>query len=135
MVFFPNENLELYAYTETSEMNSYKEFKKEYVYTATVPCDFQSMNPNEQIKEFGELREDTFKIYIDPDVEINSSMILKLEGKPETYEITGMVINNNHLLPVSHLKIVVQRHRKPTKTVKPEEETPSTTEDTGDEET
>ena len=133
MVFFPNENLELYSYTETSELNSYKEFKKEYVYANTVPCDFQSMTPNEQIKEFGEVREDTYKIYLDPDVEIDSSMILKLEGQDDTYEITGTVINNNHLLPIKHLKVIVQKHRKPTKTIRPVPDEPIS-DDTGDDE-
>lgn len=117
MVFFPNEELEIFEYTETSELNSYLEPKKEYVYKTTVPCDFQSMSPNDQLKEFGELNEDTYKIYLDRNVEIDSSMILRLKGKPDTYEITGTVIDNNHLLSVHHLKITVIKQRKPTPVV------------------
>ena len=52
MVFFPNENLEIFEYTETDELNSYLEPKKQYVLSKTVPCDFQVMGPNESIKEF-----------------------------------------------------------------------------------
>lgn len=115
MVFFPNQKLELFEYTETSELNSYLEPKHEYVYQSTVPCDFQSMTPNESIQEFGEVKEDTYKIYIDQNVPITSSMILRIEGEVDTYEITGTVINNNHLPIVQHKKIIVQKQRKPTK--------------------
>ena len=122
MVFFPNEKLELFEYTETSELNSYLEPKMEYVYSTTVPCDFQPMSPSDQIKEFGELLEDTYKIYIDSKTPIDSSMILRLEGKTDTYEITGTIMDNNHLLPVQHIKVIAKKQRKPTKVVTPEEE-------------
>ena len=56
MVFFPNQELELWGYTESStEFNPYMEPKKEYYLVTTVPCDFQVMGPNESIKEFGEV--------------------------------------------------------------------------------
>ena len=130
MVFFPNQNLELFEYTETSELNSYLEPKHEYTYLTTIPCDFQSMNPNESIKEFGEIREDTYKIYVDVNAPVNSSMILRIEGEPDTYEITGTVINNNHLRPiVQHKKIIVQKQRKPTRVVENETTTPSDNEE------
>ena len=116
MIFFPNEQLELYEYTEsTTEFNSYLEPKKEYTLKTTVPCDFQPMSPNDQLREFGELLTDTYKIYIDPAVEVSPDMILKLTGKDDTYEIQGTPIDNNHLLPVKHQKIIVQKQRKPTK--------------------
>ena len=115
MVFFPNEQLELYEYTEsTTEFNSYLEPLKEYVLSSTVPCDIQSMSPNDQLKEFGELQTDTYKIYIDQKVEVDPSMILKLSGQDATYEIVGTPMNNNHLLPVKHKKLVVRKQRKPT---------------------
>ena len=115
MVFFPNEQLELYEYTEsTTEFNSYLEPLKEYVLSSTIPCDIQPMSPNDQLKEFGELQTDTYKIYIDQKVEVDPSMILKLSGQDETYEIVGTPMNNNHLLPVKHKKLVVRKQRKPT---------------------
>ena len=120
MVFFPNQNLELFEYTETSELNAYLEPKKEYIYLTTIPCDFQAMSPNDSIREFGEIIEDTYKIYVDVNAPVTSSMILRIEGQEDTYEIIGDVINNNHLLPVQHKKIVVQKQRKPTKVVKQE---------------
>ena len=115
MVFFPNETLEIFEYKETGELNSYLEPKKEYVLKETVPCDFQVMSPNDNLREFGELLEDTYKIYIDKDIEINPKMLLRIQGKPDTYSIQGTPINNNHLLPiVQHKKIIVQKERKPT---------------------
>ena len=113
MVFFPNHELELWEYTETDELNSYLEPKKQYCLTKTIPCDFQSMTPKETLKEFGEITEDTYKIYIDSEEPVTSSMILRIQGKPDTYEVTGTIINNNHLPVVNHQKIIVKKHRKP----------------------
>jgi len=116
MVFFPNHELELWEYTESqTEFNAYLEPKKEYYLVNTIPCDFQSMTEQDDMKEFGEVLEDSYKIYIDHNVDVTPSMILRIKGEPDTYEITGTPINNNHLLPVMHKKIVVQKQRKPTK--------------------
>lgn len=133
MVFFPNEKLELYQYTETTEMNYYMEPKHEYRYHSTVPCDFQSMTPSDDLKEFGEIQEDTYKIYVDKNTPVTHSMVLKLEDKPDTYEITGMVTLNNHLPIVNHIKLVVRKHRKPIPVIKPlPEPTPIDVPVTGD---
>lgn len=116
MVFFPNENIELWDYTEsTTEFNAYLEPKKEYCLTATVPCDIQPMNPTDSLKEFGEILEDTYKVYLSSDVTINPSTILRINGQTDTYEILGTPMNNNHLLPVQHIKLVIKKQRKPTK--------------------
>ena len=119
MVFFPNQELELYEYVETSELNSYLEPKKEYQLHSTVPCDFQPMTPNESLREFGEILEDTYKIYVDVNVPVVSSMILKIKGQQDTYEITGTPIQNNHLPEVQHIKLIVKKQRKPTRVVIP----------------
>lgn len=115
MVFFPNEQLELWEYTETEELDSYLEPKKQYCLKKTIPCDFQSMTPKESIKEFGEIREDTYKIYINLNEPVDNSTVLRIQGETSTYEITGTVIRNNHLPMVNHQKIIVQKHRKPLK--------------------
>ena len=122
MVFFPNEVLELFEYVELDELNSYLEPKHEYRFLMSVPCDFQQMSPNDDIKEFGEIQEDSYKIYLDKNVPVTHDMVLRLEGKPDTYEITGKVMHNNHLVPVEHIKLVVKKQRKPTPVVVPEPE-------------
>ena len=123
MVFFPNEKLELWTYTEsTTEFNSYLEPKKIYTLSGTVDCDFQVMSNEESLREFGEVRADTYKIYLDSNVSVDASMILRLKGKTDTYEIVGTPIDNNHLTPVKHKKLVVIKQRKPTKLIEPVQE-------------
>ena len=114
MVFFPNEQLELWTSSDsTTEYDAYYEPKKEYTLTSTIPCDFQVMNTTEQLREFGELMTDTYKIYLPQDTTINPGMILRLKGKTDTYEIIGTPITNNHLPVVNHMKLVVKKQRKP----------------------
>lgn len=116
MVFFPNQELELWEYKEsTTEFDSYLEPKKEYYLVDTVPCDFQVMSQQDNLHEFGEVLEDTYKIYLDHTVEVTPSMILRIKGQPDTYEVIGTPADNNHLLPIMHKKLEVQKQRKPTK--------------------
>ena len=115
MVFFPNEKLELWDYTESAtEFNSYLEPRKEYQLTDTVPCNFQPMSPNDSLKEFGEVLEDTYKCIIDSNVDINPRMIVRLQGKTDTYEITGTPMVNTHFIQTKHTKIILHKQRKPT---------------------
>lgn len=118
MVFFPNENVELWEYGENEEIpNFFGESTSEYSYVGTFPCDFQSMSPKDTLNEIGKILEDTFKIYMDIDVPISDTMLLRLVGKIETYSIIGSPIRNNHNI-VPHIKVVVQKQRKPAKLVK-----------------
>ena len=80
MVFFPNAELELYQYTESAtEFNSYYEPLKEYSLMDTVPCNFQPMSPNDSLKQFGEILTDTYKVIIDYNVTVESSMLVKVK--------------------------------------------------------
>ena len=115
MVYFPNVNIELWDYTEsTTEFNPYYEPLKEYSLTNTVPGNLQPMSPNEMLKEFGEILTDTYKIIIDSDVNISPSMLIRVKDQPDTYEIVGTPMVNTHFAPTSHTKIVVKKQRKPT---------------------
>lgn len=115
MVFFPNEKLELWDYTESStEFNSYLEPQKEYYLTETVPCNFQPMSPADTLREFGETLEDTYKCIIDSNVTINPRMIVRIQGKSDTYEIVGTPMVNTHFIQTRHTKMVLQKQRKPT---------------------
>jgi len=113
MVFFPNHELELWEYTETDELDSYLEPKKTYTLIKTIPCDFQPMSTAETLKEFGEIRTDTYKVYVDLNEPVTDTMILRISGKPDTYSITGSIITNNHLPIVHHTKLIIQKTRKP----------------------
>ena len=116
MVYFPNEELELYTYVESStEFNAYYEPIREYVLQETVPCNIQPLSPSDSLKEYGEILTDTFKVIINSNVDISASMIIKIKGKPETYEIQGSPMINTHFAPTKHTKIVIRKQRKPTK--------------------
>ena len=118
MVFFPNEDVELWEYGENSEIpNFFGETTSEYSYVGTYPCDFQPMSPKDTLNEFGKILEDTFKIYMDISVPITDTMILRLVGKNDTYSITGSPIKNNHNI-LSHTKVIVQKQRKPEKLIR-----------------
>ena len=78
MVYFPNVDIELWDYTEsTTEFNPYYEPLKEYSLTNTVPGNFQPMSPNEILKEFGEILTDTYKIIIDSLVYHDGSYVVE----------------------------------------------------------
>lgn len=115
MVYFPNVELELYDYTESlTEFNPYYEPLREYSLVETVPCNFQPMTPNDSLKEFGEILTDTYKAIIDFDVDVNPRMLVKVKGKPDTYEITGTPMVNTHFTPTRHTKLILKKQRKPT---------------------
>lgn len=114
VLFFPNETLELWEYTEKESRDRFLgENEFEYVHLEDVPCDFQPMTQKDSQMEYGKILEDTYKIYLDGKVTITDTMILRLKGKPDTYKITGTPSNNNHFL--HHHKVVVQKQRKPIK--------------------
>ena len=116
MVYFPNEELELYEYSESqTEFNSYLEPLKEYHLINTVPCNFQPASPNDSLQEFGEILTDTYKVIIDSDVNVSPDMIVKVKGKPDTYEISGTPMVNTHFAPTRHTKLILKKQRKPVK--------------------
>ena len=113
MVFFPNEQIELWEYKDSEiKYNVYGEPEEEYNLITTVPCDIQPMSPQDNIKSFGKILQDTYKIYLDKNIPITDTMIIRVVGKPDTYKITGTPMLNNHLL--HHKKIILKKQRKPT---------------------
>ena len=112
MVFFPNDEVELWEYTEDDEIpNFFGESTESYKYIGTYPCDFQNMSPKDSLQEYGKILEDTYKIYFDVDVPVTDTMIIRKVGKVETYTINGSPSVYHTLIP--HIKVNVQRQRKP----------------------
>jgi len=112
VLFFPNEEVELWEYAEEKAlMNIYGEYDEYYYLSDIVPCDFQPMSPQDNLKEFGKILQDTYKMYLDEDVEIHDTMIIRIVGKPDTYKIKGTPVFNNHFL--KHKKIILEKQRKP----------------------
>ena len=115
MVYFPNTVIELFETVDSEvKKDSYWEPNKDYVFVCECDCDFQAMTPKDTLNEFGEVLEDTYKLYIPLDVEITSSMLVRVKGEPYTYEITGTPIVNNRFGITEHKKVIVQKERKPT---------------------
>lgn len=113
MVFFPNEKIELWEYQDSKiKYNIYGEPEEEYVLKTIVSCDIQPMSPQDNIKSFGKILQDTYKIYLDKNTPITDTMIIRIVGKPDTYKITGTPMLNNHLL--HHKKVILKKQRKPT---------------------
>lgn len=115
MVFFPNEIVELWEYNEEGEIpNFFGETISTHNYVGSFIVDFQPVTPKDNMNDYGKTLEDTYKMYLDLDVPITDTMILRLEGKPDTYSIVGTPIFNNHNV-VPHIKVIVQKQRQPTK--------------------
>lgn len=113
MVFFPNEKIELWEYQDSEiKYNIYGEPEEEYILKTIVSCDIQPMSPQDNIKSFGKILQDTYKIYLDKNTPITDTMIIRIVGKPDTYKITGTPMLNNHLL--HHKKVILKKQRKPT---------------------
>lgn len=112
VLFFPNEEIELWDYAEEKALvNIYGEYEAYYYLVDVVPCDFQPMSPQDNLKEFGKILQDTYKAYFDEDAPIKDTMVLRIVGKPDTFKIKGTPIHNNHFL--NHKKIILEKHRKP----------------------
>lgn len=113
MVFFLNDEVELWEYYEEEEIpNFFGETSSSYKYIGTYPCDFQNMSPNDNEEEYGKILQDSYKIYFDVDVPVTDTMILRRKNHPETYTINGSPLHYHTLLP--HIKVNVLKQRKPT---------------------
>ena len=112
MVFFPQTYIELWEYTEKEDIpNFFGESSSDYIYVGTYFVDFQNMTPKDTEKEYGKLLEDTYKIYLDTNVPITDTMIIRKQNQTTTYSILGTPQIYNTLIP--HIKVLVQKQRKP----------------------
>ena len=115
MVFFPNEKVELWEYNEEGDIpNFFGETIASYTLIGVYDVDFQPASQKDTMNDFGKTLEDTYKLYLDLTVPITDTMILRLEGKEDTYSVVGTPIFNNHNV-VNHIKVIVQKQRQPTK--------------------
>ncbi|WP_299523272.1 phage head closure protein [uncultured Methanobrevibacter sp.] len=106
MPFFQNTTATILKYTPSDDYNEYGEKTGTYEETETIPIDFQPLSPQETLKTYGEILQDTYKIYIDIDVDLQSTDRLLIENK--MYTILGTPMKMNHLLKPSHIKVNIQ---------------------------
>lgn len=109
MPFFPNTELIIKKYIASEGYDDYGEKTGEYIESESIPVDFQPLSPQESIKEYGEILQDTYKIYIDLDTEITPQDQIIIDD--ETYAIIGTPSKMNHFTQPSHIKINIQKLR------------------------
>lgn len=114
MPYFPNIELDIYTYTDLPEADAYGNPKKSYVYRETILGDLQPSSRKDTLTEAGEILQDTYKLYIDSKIIINSNDIFK-EKNGTTYSIIGSPILNSRFKITKHKKIELQKTNKPIK--------------------
>ncbi|MBQ2832327.1 hypothetical protein [Methanobrevibacter sp.] len=105
-VFFPNEEIELYTYSEDDY--DFHGPKNEYTLRETVKGNFSPLTTTSSLKEFGKILTDTYKLILDENTEIHDSDMVVVNNIK--YEIIGTPENWNHgLLP--HKEVLLQKLR------------------------
>lgn len=101
--FFNNTTIDVWAYNGRDEYGDV-----DYSFRETINADIQPLSPQSSMKLFGKILQDTYKIFIDENTEINNTDLLKIQD--EKYEIVGSVETWNHILPFK--KITIKKQRK-----------------------
>lgn len=106
--FFPNDTMDIYTYQTNNDDYDYYGCKNDYVFKETVPVDIQPLSPTSSLREFGKILQDTYKVILSIDVEINDTDKLIINNIE--YEIVGSVSTWNHVLP--HKELLIKKLRK-----------------------
>ena len=106
--FFNNTTIELYSF----QQGGYDDYgrKNNYTLKGEYPADIQPLSPQSSQQIFGKILQDTYKMYLNIDVPIEDTDIIKIPGEG-TFEIVGSVETWNHGL-INHKKVTLQKHRK-----------------------
>lgn len=114
MPYYPNLEMDICSYTDSEHTDAYGNPHKEYVYRETIPVDFQPSSRNDRLTEAGEILQDTYRVYIDENVNVDSTDIFR-DQEGNTYTIIGTPILNNRFKLTKHKKIELQKTNKPIK--------------------
>lgn len=106
--FFNNTNIQLFEYVELDEEDFFGE-KHEYRFKGEYNVDIQPVTPSSSQEIFGRIVQDTYKIYLNIDVPISDTDLIKVPDFG-TFEIIGSVEKWNHLL--HYQKAIIKKHRK-----------------------
>ena len=114
MVFFPQTWVELWEYHEDEDVpNFFGETTETQKFIGEYFVDFQNLSPKDSQQEYGKILEDAYRIYFDVDVPVTDTMIIRKKGEITTDDIKGSPQKDTTLIP--HIKVTVQRTRKPVK--------------------
>ena len=101
--FFQNTTLDLCTY------NGYDDDGDPcYETRETIQADIQPLSPNSSMQIFGEILQDTYKVYLPLDTTIFESDCIIINK--DKFEIVGSVETWNHILP--YKKITIRKQRK-----------------------
>jgi hypothetical protein len=67
--------------------------------------DLQPMSPGEQLREFGGIVQGSYKLYLDPDVEITPTCKVAVSGYPNKFQVRGTPMKYTALKP--HIKAIL----------------------------
>lgn len=114
MPYYPNTTMDIFNYVDSDEKDAYGNPIKSYVYYTTINVDFQPSSRNDRLTEAGEILQDTYRVYIDENVNVDSTDIFR-DQEGNTYTIIGTPILNNRFKLTKHKKIELQKTNKPIK--------------------
>lgn len=106
--FFKNTIIELYSFQE-GEYDDYGR-KNDYVLKGEYSADIQPLSPQSSQQIFGKILQDTYKMYLNIDVPIEDTDMVKIPSQG-TFEIVGSVEVWNHGL-INHKKVTLKKLRK-----------------------
>ena len=106
--FFNNTTIQLYGYVELDEEDFFGE-KHEYRLKGEYNCDIQPVTPSSSQQTFGRIVQDTYKIYLNIDVPIDGTDLIRIPDLG-TFEIVGSVEKWNHVL--DYQKATIKKRRK-----------------------
>ncbi|MBR0272372.1 MAG: hypothetical protein IJQ68_10375 [Methanobrevibacter sp.] len=106
--FFNNTLIQLYSFEE-GEYDDYGR-KNNYSLKGEYSADIQPLSPQSSQQIFGKILQDTYKMYLNSNVPIEDTDIVKIPGEG-TFEIFGSVETWNHGL-INHKKVTLQKQRK-----------------------
>lgn len=110
MSFFPSTVVTLFEEVEDPKIcgtDGYGRPLKCLVEQGSVMGDFQPMSPSEAQKEFGEMVQGMYKLYLDYGVTITSKYKVQVEGYEGYFQVKGEPMQRNTLIP--HVKVLLAR--------------------------
>lgn len=110
MIFFHNDIVEIYEEIRDNEkcgVDQYNKPRKCIQLRCMVNGDLQPVSSDESRHSFGTKTSNSHKLYLNPDVEVKNTDILKINGYKGVFKIVGVPMVYNKFIP--HI-LVLLRH-------------------------
>ncbi len=112
MAYFNNIIIEIYTPYISNDYDVYTdEYLTKYKILDIISVDLQPVSAKDKTLDFGEIQENTYKIYTDYHIPKNA--IIKIGNK--TFSVTGELQNYDHFKPTTHNKILITEEQEPHK--------------------